>query len=261
MGAVLAEFRRRAAFLRRQLRRPVVGWPAGLAAFAAAVFLFFLAVPGWIVTDDEVADAGERESLQNDVRTTGMQLLAGVVLGFGAVFTARTLALNREGQITERFSRAVDQLGHEDLSVQLGGIYALERIARDSARDHGPIMEILTAYVRVHSPWPAQHQLPGGLRAEIRAVMTVLGRRNLANERDRAQPPLDLSWTDLREGDWTFGCLERVLFRGTHLEGAELAGAHLEGADLAGAHLDGVSFDDETTWPAGFAPPLSGRSD
>ena len=270
MGAVLAELRSGAAFLTRQLRRPVVGWPAGLTVLAAVFLLFFLTVPGWIVTVDDVPDAAERERLQNAVRTTGMQLLAGVVLGIGAVYTARTLALNREGQITERFSRAVDQLGHKDPSVQLGGIYALERIARDSARDHGPIMEILTAYVRVHSPWPAQHALPGGLRAEIRAAMTVLGRRNLANERDYAPPPLDLTWTDLREGDWTFGHFERALFRNAHLEGAHLAGAHLEGADLAGTHLegadlagtdlDGANFDDATIWPRSTPRQTSGTT-
>lgn len=242
----------------RQFRRPIVLWPAVVAVFAAVVLLFFLLVPGWIVTVDEVPDTAERERLQNDVRRTGLQLLAGVVLGLGAVFTARTLALNRESQITERFSRAVDQLGHEDTSVQLGGIYALERIARDSARDHGPIMEILSAYVRVHSP-PEQHDLPGGKRAEIRAAMTVIGRRNLANERNQALPPIDLSWTDLRDGDWTLGHFEHALFRDARLEGSRLAGAHLDEADLTDAHLDGVSFDDETTWPAGYAPPPSAR--
>jgi hypothetical protein len=58
----------------------------------------------------------------------------------------------RTGQITERFTKAIEQLGEEDedgeprLEIRLGGIYALERIARDSVQDYGQIMEILTAY-------------------------------------------------------------------------------------------------------------------
>src|SRR3954471_10607316 len=42
-----------------------------------------------------------------------------------------------QGQITERFTRAIDQLGATDdkgnkrLEIRLGGIYALERISRD----------------------------------------------------------------------------------------------------------------------------------
>ena len=55
---------------------------------------------------------------------------------------------------TDLFTRAIDQLGSEKLEVRLGGIYALERIARDSEKDHGPIMEVLVAFVRLHAPWP-----------------------------------------------------------------------------------------------------------
>jgi hypothetical protein len=50
----------------------------------------------------------------------------------GAFFTWRQLQISREGQVTDRFTRAVDQLGHPEVDVRLGGIYALERIAKDS---------------------------------------------------------------------------------------------------------------------------------
>jgi hypothetical protein len=60
----------------------------------------------------------------------------------------RTYALAREGQITERFTRAVEQLGDEKLDIRLGGIYALERIARDSETHYEPVMEVLMAFLR-----------------------------------------------------------------------------------------------------------------
>ena len=48
-----------------------------------------------------------------------------------------TLRIAQDGQITERFSRAIDQLGDRDrLEVRLGGIHSLERIARNSEADH-----------------------------------------------------------------------------------------------------------------------------
>ena len=59
----------------------------------------------------------------------------GVLLVVGAVATWRQLQISREGQITERFSRAVDQLGSDKQDVRLGGIYTLERIAADSPAD------------------------------------------------------------------------------------------------------------------------------
>ena len=58
--------------------------------------------------------------------------------------------------MTDRYTKAVEQLGSDKLDVRIGGIYALERIARDSARDHPAVMEVLTAFIREHSrePWP-----------------------------------------------------------------------------------------------------------
>ena len=88
--------------------------------------------------------------------------------------TQRTLELTEQGQITERFTRAIDQLGATDdkqtprLEIRLGGIYALERIARDSSeRDYSTVMEVLTAYVRENTP-----QAPGPFEGSSEAAST-----------------------------------------------------------------------------------------
>jgi hypothetical protein len=44
--------------------------------------------------------------------------------------------LSREGQATDRYTKAIEQLGSDKIDVRIGGIYALERVARDSPRDH-----------------------------------------------------------------------------------------------------------------------------
>jgi len=54
----------------------------------------------------------------------------------------RTLELSEQGQVTDRYTKAIEQLGSDKLDVRIGGIYALERVARDSARDHPTIMEV-----------------------------------------------------------------------------------------------------------------------
>ncbi|MGZ9111634.1 MAG: hypothetical protein ACXW3X_11245 [Rhodoplanes sp.] len=64
-----------------------------------------------------------------------------------------------QGHITDRFTKAVEQLGSDKLAVRLGAIYALERISRDSRRDHWTIMETLTAYVREHAPLPPRQSI------------------------------------------------------------------------------------------------------
>jgi hypothetical protein len=202
-------------------------------------------------------------------------LIAGAI-GIPLLYI-RTRAADRQartaeqGHITDRFTAAVEQLGSDKMAVRLGAIYALERISRDSRRDHWTIMETLTAYVREHAPWPPRVfanpfvELQGRIVEEsaaerpaneakpaasvnvrpatdIQAVLTVLGRRE-ARKRDEAENRrLDLTETDLRGANLSAIHMENADFTEAHLEGADLDGAHLEGADLDGAHLEGANL-------------------
>lgn len=176
-----------------------------VALFVAVALLLFYAVPPLMTRGEEFKSAADRLKAENDIRTAGLQLLAGAVLAFGAVFTGITLVFNREGQITERFTRAVEQLGNERTDVRLGGIYALERIARDSRRDHEPIMEILSAYAREasrrHGPLArssstlnccscAHANIRSTRRPESKRALSPVAKRMAANplERTRARP-------------------------------------------------------------------------
>ncbi|MCC5612069.1 pentapeptide repeat-containing protein [Nostoc sp. CHAB 5834] len=51
-------------------------------------------------------------------------------------------------QITECFSKAIEQLASDKIEVRLGAIYTLERIAKDSPKDRLTVMKVLTAFVR-----------------------------------------------------------------------------------------------------------------
>jgi uncharacterized protein YjbI with pentapeptide repeats len=172
-----------------------------------------------------------------------------VALLVGASFTYRQLQTNRrqlevvqQGQVTERFTRAIDQLGHESLDVRLGGIYALERIATDSPQDRATIAEVLTAFIRGHAPrraTPSGHNgndvvvedVPS-LRmraADVQAALTVLGRRS---QPIGSAQRLDLRTSDLRGAD-----LSDAQFQGVYLSGALLDLAFLRNADLKEAGL------------------------
>lgn len=53
-----------------------------------------------------------------------------------------------DGHVTDRYSKAIEQLGSDKIEIRLGGIYALERLMRDSPNDQPTIIEVLAAYVR-----------------------------------------------------------------------------------------------------------------
>jgi len=59
--------------------------------------------------------------------------------------------LDRRGQITSRFTQSVAQLGSDNIALRLGGIYALEAIAKDSPPDQVTVNEVLTAFIREYS--------------------------------------------------------------------------------------------------------------
>src|SRR5215217_2094779 len=155
--------------------------------------------------------------------------------------TQEQLDITRQGQITERFTRAIEQLGetHDNgdpkLELRLGGIYALERIARDSPkRDSSTVMEVLTAYVRENaSSLPPKESPPP---ADILAIVDVLRRaKDYIPEEYRIHYDLrrtHLIRVDLREAD-----LREAALQEANLQEANLYLANLQQADLREANL------------------------
>ncbi len=111
-------------------------------------------------------EGGSKTSRSEVFRNFGLFFVAVIALGFGIwrAVTAHRQAkaaqrqaeaaneqarIAGQGHITERFSRAVEQLGHDRVAVRIGGIYALKRIAEDSVeRDHLAVMDVLTNFIR-----------------------------------------------------------------------------------------------------------------
>ena len=50
---------------------------------------------------------------------------AGLLATGGVLFTVRKFVLSRDGQVTDRYAKAIEQLGSEKLEVRIGGLCAL----------------------------------------------------------------------------------------------------------------------------------------
>ena len=238
-------------------------------------------------TQSEFDREKEKLKLEDDTRKTLAQIIGGAVFLFGVIFTYNTFVLNREGQITERFTQAAEQLGNDDIAVRLGGLYALERIAKDSPKDHWTIMEIVSAYIRERSPntkpakvteKPVQKE-PGGLKqnkkpnsdkikTDIQAAMTIIGRRIIGQDppgrridlRDSNLSGTGLSGANLSGANFSEANLSEANLFGADLFGADLSEAYLRGADLRGTNLSAsqnlsyeeiskATIDEETKLP------------
>jgi hypothetical protein len=216
-----------------------IQWLAGVAVVILAlaiIWALFVPLADWLAHHDVGSVKGTlHETAVDNARGRLLTLGAGL-FAFGAlVFTARNFALSREGQVTDRYTKAIEQLGSDKLDVRIGGIYALERVARDSARDHPTVMEVLTAFIREHSyeQWPPSdhpdsREQERSTRPDVQAALTVVGRRDSAR---------DILWIDLGGAK-----LRGASLRGASLRGADLGGANLRGADLTRADLGGAGL-------------------
>ena len=198
----------------------------------------------------------------------------------------RQAGTDEQGLITDRITKAVEQLGAEktawkeglqssqpNLEVRLGGIFALERIAQDSSRDLFTVVEILCAYIRENASvfddsYISNNPVP---RIDIQSILTVLGRRgnrgrkielNATNLSNSNMCTIDLSGTYLQYADidgsnfdrtdFTQSKLNCLKFRDTSIQNSnffetDLSGAHLNWSRLNGSDLSTVIFNTETS--------------
>ena len=245
-------------------------------------FWLFQQIPGLFAREDKDSRTFAIDVVKTIISALGLiaTLLAGIGLIVNYFNSQAEMQLTQQRLITERFSKAVEQIGSGKEEVVIGGIYSLERIAKDSPKDQWTIMEVLTSYIRKNSPIPsnieqlkpeerqkALEKLPS-VSIPVQAALTVIGRRkvendqagdNLAETTDFNKTKfLDLSRTNLREANLNGANLDgadlnranldeailyRAILKGAYLFGAELIGANLNGAELIGANLYGANLN------------------
>ncbi|MFI5475800.1 pentapeptide repeat-containing protein [Streptomyces cacaoi] len=237
-----------------------------LLVLAAVVWLPRVVYPPLTARELRAVAGGEKRvelqqaqaQVQNDFRGQLLQGLAGAVVTAGALAGWQQLRLAREGQVADRFGKAIEHLGSSTCDVRLGGIYALERLAKAYPADQPHITYLLGAFVRERVPWPVglpngpEHptrdmdgQLPwlSSRHPDVQTAMWVLGRRSV----HPSEQPLYLSRLDLRRANLTGARLDKANFRHANLASAwlvdaVLADSRLVNADLRQANLQGATL-------------------
>lgn len=189
------------------------------------------------------------EQLTEERRRSVIQALGAIAVAFGLYLTYRRIRASEkradsieEGQVTERFSRAVEQLSSADSSTRIGGIYSLERIAGDSKKDHPTVMEIICAYVREKSSSEFALTLlgPEEPSTDVQAACDVICR--LSRIEDVEHPLINLNGAKLENVKFDSGAFSYSSFQDAHLRDAtvlyfEINHARFRNADLTRAHF------------------------
>ena len=236
-------------------------------------FLWILQkVPVLQVAKFGITSPKDLAEMENGYRSTLAQMLGGVAVGVGIYFAWGNLKTSREVQITESFTKAIEQLGNKKIEVRLGGIYALERISAQYQKDHWRMVEILTSFVRINSPVKDEDittieegQPQNKVAIDTQAVLTIIGRRNyslfMGESRMVNLSGLNLQeaffnganlggvyfWkSDLKRANFLLTNLQNTDFQSVNASGAYFNGAYLKNSDFAGANLEGAKFEGAT---------------
>ena len=158
----------------------------------------------------------------------------------------------QQSLLNERYQRGAEMLGNEVLSVRIGGVYALQRLAEEHPEQyHIQIIRLFCSFVR-HPTKDEGIKARSGteeaprLREDVQAVMAAIGSRQMRQ--------LELEWDanfklDLRYADLSSLWLEDANLSEAKLWDVNLCGAmpfraNLSGAELWYANLSRAALDD-----------------
>lgn len=243
---------------------------AMIALIAAGALILFVVLPLLIWRGPYVIDADHLDDVElkkgsaalvTGLRTAVVAFTAALGAGIAVFYTARTYRLTRRGQITDRFTKALERLGSPEIYVRIGGILALEQIVQDAPEQAATdAARVLGHFIRHQAPQAAPpppgpgtlHNPPDAdpLRTEPAAdVQTALTALTRSESRPHVDPRekldlhgLQLAGAQLVQADLTHASLiaatlTRVYLRRATLTRADLRGATLRRADMVGATL------------------------
>lgn len=144
-------------------------------------------------------------------------------------------SLDDQAFLHDRYQRAARMLGDDVQAVRIGGVYLLDRLAREHPTEyHIEVMRLFSSFVRHQDNMPVAPPAPGDnrLRADVQAVVHAIGTRDTGQLDCEADFMVDLEKSDLQGADLRAANLLRVNLKGARLERADVTGARFDKANL-----------------------------
>jgi hypothetical protein len=162
-------------------RKQLLATAALIALSGVVLWWLLVRFPPLLVPAGKL-DVSERARLLSEsaIRSTVLQLIGGLVVIFGIVYTAAQFRVSRETHYTDRYTKAIDQLGHAEAVVRMGGIFALHRLALNSKIDRPTVTQVLNGYLRSIAALPPGSGVPPvstaktHLDSDVQAALAVL---------------------------------------------------------------------------------------
>ena len=171
-----------------------------------------------------------------------------------AVAQAKATDNTEKGQRQERLKNAIEHLGHNSVSVRLGGAYELFHLAQDTEElnQRQSILDILCAHIRqTTSDRNYREMYKSDPSEEIQSLLTLLFVQEDKHDTFKGlQINLQGSWLNgavlskarLHNANLAGACLKSAWLHDIRLQGADLFKAMLQQAKLNGAQMQGAKL-------------------
>jgi len=228
-------------------------WPNNLLwCFILGLFvlIYILAVP-WVFREfSSLLKQTDGTADLKIILTVVAALIAAPFVAWQARIASDRAETAKEEHITNRINKAVEQLSaKEHIESRIGGLYALERIAQDSERDHITIMEIICTFIRENAKVKKIRIMSHSPQIIRQTAISILGRRKEKRikyeKREKFQ--LHLNGINLEKIDLEKSNLVNAWLQDTKFNHSYLGGINLDGTWLARANFNGAIFDKEST--------------
>ena len=226
--------------------------------FCAAIATVVLAIVPSIMFWEWLSGGESGSTTIRNIALVAAGVFALLLAIWRGVVANRQATTAQQGLLNERYQKGAEMLGSKVLSVRLGGIYALQRLAEESpGQYHIQIMRLFCAFVRL----PTRDQSlesgqaviePGtllGIRQDVEAVMQMIGSRakSRITLEQTADFRLDLRGADLPTAQFLGADLSNAMFHNSNLSGAnfantDLTDSFLSCSDLSQAQFQNVNF-------------------
>jgi uncharacterized protein YjbI with pentapeptide repeats len=230
----------------------------------APVTVVMASAVGWLIYHYLSISPAVRQAAPIEVVRTTLTLMAGLAAVLAGVWAYRKQRVSErddaraetdqeradadqaradEAQLSQRYSTAAEQLGHNKAAVRLAGVYAMARLADDWPNQRVQCIDVLCAYLRM----PAD-LTPAGTDLSEREVRATIVRTIADHLRDQSA----VSWSN-HNFDFTGAAFHDADFVGvtfsgenTRFDDATFSGRHIwfDGAKFTGRYtrFDGAMF-------------------
>ncbi len=223
--------------------------------FLYATYIFWPTISQFL--DDKTKDLAHGRDLGLIILGPFITLLTLHFTGQRADAMLRQARAVESGQITQRFSSAINQIGDDSLFMRIGGIKSLERVALDNQEDVRAVVDTLSTYIRDETSTKKKTKPDDDIVAAVYALSRITKRHtDYIKKEEDIQPDLRGACLQGIKED-----IESLSFRGWNLSKIDFQNAFLPEADFQESILLEADFQGASLQAAKFKEAYIERAD